>query len=73
MRRIRRVHLIASQNFYDLLEAHKNKIQKRIGLQKKIPFPIFTEMLARSKMQLPLPKFDVIGLKNVKRKKSRLY
>ena len=72
MRRIRKVHIHTSEGFYNLLNEEKKKFQKQIGLNN-IPFPIFTEMLAKSRMKFQYPKLDVVGLKNVKRKKSGFY
>ena len=73
MRRIRKVHIQTSEGFYDLINKERKKFQRQIGMSRAMPFPVFTEMLSRGKVNFSYPKLDVVGFKNVKRKKGRLY
>lgn len=51
MRRIRKVHVLVSSNFYDILENERrklsNKVNSKCGINRNISFPSFTEMLAQ--------------------------
>jgi len=69
----RKVFMHASPDFYALIERERAKAQKNLGLKRKISISAFTEMAVRGGIKFPIIKTDVMGLKNVKRKKGRLY
>jgi hypothetical protein len=54
MRRIKKVHVMVSEDFYNLLNHNRakwsNKVYKEVGLKKQEPltFPLYTDWLAKN-------------------------
>jgi len=65
-RKIKAVSIQVSSNFYNLLEARRIALQKKVGFRRNISQPQLTEMLIRSG-KLNLPKLNIDVIKNVKK------
>ena len=75
MRRIRKVHIFVSEDFYKILEDNRKKTEQRLRtgsmLNKGLSNPMFTQLLANNKIKLPEITFNFN--KNAKIKKRRGY
>ena len=56
MRKIRKVSILVSENFYNKLNQERkefdNEIRKNVGITKEVSFPSYTELIAMQKKKL---------------------
>lgn len=73
MRRLRKVHISVSEDFYNLLNKHRieysSNVKKNTGINRDITLTNFTEIIARNKVIFPKIKINLFN--NVKEQKSR--
>jgi len=70
MRRIRRIRIAVSEDFYNILEKQRqeisSKMSKRIGIPQSLTITSLTELMAAN---AKFPKLNIKAFKNVKQKR----
>lgn len=71
MRRIRRIHVLIDEGFYNKLEHERKelnaKLKQNIGISEEIRLPRFTELIARQKSKIM--RLNIGAFKNAKQKR----